>query len=125
VVGSWDKGCSLEGVGHISEEFHRGQEVPAVVALLGHQLQETPHDLRHALSSQGPLALRKILSQLHTHTHTHTHRQTYSTVCSQTLTISVSHTHADKLIAQSVHRLSQSLSHTHTDRQTYSIGCSQ
>lgn len=62
VVGSWDVGCSFEGVRHISQDLRGKEKVATVVAPPLQKLQETPYDLRHALPSQGPLTLREMLS---------------------------------------------------------------
>lgn len=62
VVGSWDVGCSFEGVRHISQDLRGKEKVATVVAPPLQKLQETPYDLRHALPGQGPLTLRKMLS---------------------------------------------------------------
>lgn len=62
VVGSWDVGCSFEGVRHISQDLRGKEKVATVVAPPLQELQETPYDLRHALPSQGPLTLREMLS---------------------------------------------------------------
>lgn len=62
VVGSWDVGCSFEGVRHISQNLRGKEKVATVVAPPLQELQETPYDLRHALPSQGPLTLREMLS---------------------------------------------------------------
>lgn len=62
VVGSWDVGCSFEGVRHISQDLRGKEKVATVVAPSLQELQETPYDLRHALPSQGPLTLREMLS---------------------------------------------------------------
>lgn len=62
VVGSWDVGCSFEGVRHISQNLRGKEKVATVVAPPLQKLQETPYDLRHALPGQGPLTLREMLS---------------------------------------------------------------
>lgn len=62
VVGSWDVGCSFEGVRHISQNLRGKEKVATVVAPPLQELQETSYDLRHALPSQGPLTLREMLS---------------------------------------------------------------
>lgn len=62
VVGSWDVGCSFEGVRHISQNLRGKEKVATVVAPPLQKLQETSYDLRHALPSQGPLTLREMLS---------------------------------------------------------------
>lgn len=62
VVGSWDVGCSFEGVRHISQDLRGKEKVATVVAPPLQKLQETPYDLRHPLPGQGPLTLREMLS---------------------------------------------------------------